>query len=248
MNPAGANCWSTLAVALTLASVHLFAGKLRFLDATPRSIWLSVAGGASVSYVFLHVLPELAEYQRGFNSAEGWFATLERHVWLLSLAGLAAFYGLERAVRESQARRDPDNPRGSEATGVFWLHIASFAIYNALFGYLLAHRDAPARELVPFGLAIGLHFVVNDFGLHADHRESYDRRGRWTLAVGILAGWTAGTFLRISELGVGALFAVVAGGIILNVLKEELPDERRSRFWAFAAGAAAYAVLLTLVA
>jgi hypothetical protein len=30
----------------------------------------------------------------------------------------------------------------------------------------------------------------------------------------------------------------------MNVLKEELPEERESRFWAFALGAAAYALVL----
>ena len=44
-----------------LAVVHLFSSKLRFLDVTPRSIWLSIAGGISVAYVFVHLLPELAE-------------------------------------------------------------------------------------------------------------------------------------------------------------------------------------------
>jgi hypothetical protein len=43
------------------------------------------------------------------------------------------------------------------------------------------------------------------------------------------------------------LFAFVAGGVILNVLKEELPEERQSKFWAFALGAAIYAALLVSV-
>ena len=43
------------------------------------------------------------------------------------------------------------------------------------------------------------------------------------------------------------LFAFQAGGVVMNVLKEELPEERESRFWAFALGAALYsAVLLAL--
>ncbi len=50
--------------------------------------------------------------------------------------------------------------------------------------------------------------------------------------------------MPISRLGVDALFAVLAGAIILNVMKEELPEERESRFGAFAAGAAAYTGLL----
>ena len=34
------------------------------------------------------------------------------------------------------------------------------------------------------------------------------------------------------------------GGVIMNVLKEELPEERESRFWAFALGVALYTVIL----
>jgi hypothetical protein len=41
--------------------------------------------------------------------------------------------------------------------------------------------------------------------------------------------------------------AATKPGVIMNVLKEELPQERKSRFWAFAVGAGAYAaILLTL--
>lgn len=39
------------------------------------------------------------------------------------------------------------------------------------------------------------------------------------------------------------LFAVLAGGLILNVLKEELPDERSSNVPAFVAGAGSYALV-----
>lgn len=53
---------SLLAVAV-LVAVHLFSHRLRFLDGTPRSIWLSLAGGVSVAYVFVHLLPELSEGQ-----------------------------------------------------------------------------------------------------------------------------------------------------------------------------------------
>lgn len=38
--------------------------------------------------------------------------------------------------------------------------------------------------------------------------------------------------------------AFVAGGIVLNMLKEELPEDRHSRFWPFALGALISTVLL----
>ncbi len=53
-----------LLMALFLAAVHLFSGRLYFLDSVPRSRWLSIAGGVSVAYVFVNLLPELAEQGR----------------------------------------------------------------------------------------------------------------------------------------------------------------------------------------
>ena len=229
-------------VALGLAAVHLFGGKLRFLDVTPRSIWLSGAGGASVAYVFLHILPDLALAQEKFteSAVEGWMSSIERHVWLLALAGLSLFYGLERMVRHSQT---------TARKHVFWLHIGSFAAYNLIFGYLLQTRESSGtRELTLFGTAIGLHFLVNDFGLRQDHRAAYDHTARWVLAAALLAGVGAGHFVLVRELTIEALYAVLAGGIILNVLKEELPGNRESRFTAFAAGAALYGALLMTTA
>ncbi len=52
---------AALIAALGLAAVHLFAQRMRFIALVPRSRWLSAAGGVSVAYVFVHVLPELAE-------------------------------------------------------------------------------------------------------------------------------------------------------------------------------------------
>src|SRR6476661_8885811 len=40
--------------AILLAVVHVLTPALRFLEGTPRSVWLSIAGGVSVAYVFVH--------------------------------------------------------------------------------------------------------------------------------------------------------------------------------------------------
>jgi hypothetical protein len=239
---------SLLAV-VVLATVHLLAGKLRFLAVTPRSVWLSIAGGISVSYVFVHLLPDLAEEQQTIREAAGEsFGFLEYHVYLVALIGLATFYGLERSAKISRQRKRSAGKEDSTGSGVFWLHTASFALYNALIGYLLLHREQPGLgSLIFFSFAMGVHFVVNDFGLREDHKVSYDRIGRWILAAAVIAGWLAGLLFEVSEAAIAVLFAFLAGGVIMNVLKEELPEERKSRFWAFALGALAYAaILLTL--
>jgi hypothetical protein len=238
---------AALIAALVLAALHLLAGRLRFLGGTPRSIYLSLAGGVSVAYVFVHLLPELAEGQETVSrAAEGALDFAERHVYLLALAGLASFYGLERAAVVSRRRSRTAGETDATGPGVFWLHVGSFALYNALIGYLLLHRagEESVQSLLVFTAAMGLHFVVNDYGLREHHKQMYDHVGRWILAAAILFGYALGLAVAIRPAALALLFALLAGGVVLNVLKEELPEERESRFWAFALGAGAYAALL----
>ncbi|MDP9354239.1 MAG: hypothetical protein M3R02_02980 [Chloroflexota bacterium] len=237
----------SLAAVAALMLVHLVAAKLRFLEGTPRSVWLSLAGGVSVAYVFVHLLPDLAEGQVAVAEALGEGLTfLEHHIYLLALVGLALFYGLDRAALSSRRQRRAQAREDRTSEGVFWLHIASFGVYNALIGYVLHQRAEEGRSqvLALFAVAMGLHFVVNDFGLREHHKAAYGRIGRWVLVAALLLGWVVGLAGEISEATLAVILAFLAGGIILNVLKEELPEERESRYWAFLLGAGAYAVLL----
>lgn len=233
----------SLLAASLLVGVHLFSGRLRFLHGTPRSRWLSVAGGVSVAYVFIHLLPEIAKGQRLLEDREvAVLSFLEHHAYLLALVGLVMFYGLERMVRRHRERRPHD---AETSPGVFWLHLASFSLYNVLVGYLLTHRETPGvAALLWFAIAMALHFLVNDFGMQQDHKGRFDRVGRWVLAAALLAGWALGFFVEVSELAVSAWIAFLTGSVILNVMKEELPEERESRFSAFVLGAFGYAALL----
>lgn len=230
-------------VVAVLVLVHLFAGRLRFLDITPRSRWLSFAGGISVAYVFVHVFPELQEAQHHFSESLGetWF---DHHVYVVAMLGLIVFYGLELFVqREGPDRDDRESARRDAA--VFRLHLAMFVLYNALIGYLLVHRvEQDVRGLLLFAFAYALHFIVNDHGLSSHHRTRYRRIGRWLLSAAVLAGWLAGLVLEVSEGTVHVLFALLAGATILNVLKEELPEDRQSRFLPFVGGAFGYAALM----
>ncbi|MBD2307776.1 hypothetical protein H6G17_20105 [Chroococcidiopsis sp. FACHB-1243] len=79
--------------------------------------------------------------------------------------------------------------------------------------------------------------------VYANTIKAYHRIGRWILAAAVIVGWAIGSGTQI-ELAIALLFAFLAGGVVLNVLKEELPEERQSRFWAFALGASIYSALL----
>ena len=237
----------TLIASLGIASVHLFAGKMYFLHGVPRSVWLSFAGGISVAYVFLHLLPELAEGHETLRKALGKDMIAPNSLlFLAALVGLAFFYGLERAAKRAAAS-PPDEHRECQSVKVFWIHMASFSFYNVLIGYLLHHRFDSAQSLALFAVAIALHFVVNDFGMRDNFQHIYHVKGRWVLAAAVMIGWAIGSLTEIPEPVVSVLVAFLAGGIILNALKEELPKERESRFSAFLVGAVGYSILLLAV-
>ncbi len=239
---------AALIAALVLAAVHLFAPRLRFIALVPRSRWLSAAGGVSVAYVFVHLLPELAEGQAAIEDGQAagrpMLQFLEHHVYLVSLVGLAVFYGVEQHSLSSRRRGKQQGEDGT-SDDAFWLSIASFAVYNAVIGYLLLRSDLEdLPQLGLYTLALGVHFVINDVALREHHRDAYRRLGRWIIAGAILVGWIAGVVTDISERAIALIIAFIAGGVVLNVLKEELPGERQAQFWPFAAGALAYTVLL----
>jgi hypothetical protein len=238
----------TFVVALAFAGVHLLGRTASHLRAASRSVWLSAAGGISVAYVFIHILPELDRHQDELNVRGGSLRLLDasgRHVYFVALVGLAAFYGLELLGRSAAGRRESRNGGHRSARGAFWLHLGCYAAFNVVIGYLLLHRDDPDLQgLIAYAVAMAMHFLVADQGLRRQLGEAYDGIGRWILAAAPVLGWGLGVAVDVPPLAISASFAFLAGGIVLTVLKEEMPEQRHSNFAAFALGAGWYAALL----
>lgn len=221
----------SLVAVLVLAGVHMFAGRLH--RASPvRPAWLTAASGMSVAYVFMHLLPELGEAQAHWLEARperrlGW---LESQVYVAALLGVILSLALER---RASTRR----------SGHFWLHVGSFAVYNALIGgfALRLHRVVPALLAV---VAFGAHFLVNDHALNVHYGRAYERVGRWVLAASLLFGWLLGTLIAPPVVVVASVLGIVAGGIMINVIKDELPERGDGVFSAWVAGAVSYTALL----
>jgi hypothetical protein len=238
----------TFLAALVFAAIHLLGRALAFLRPAPRSVWLSAAGGISIAYVFVHILPELAHHQDVFATHAGRLSLLdtsERDVYFAALVGLATFYGLELWARSSARRRARRDGVGRPSSRTFWLQLAFYASFNVIIGYLLLDREETGlANLLTYAVAMAMHFVVADQGLREQFYPAYDAIGRWILAAAPILGWAMGVFIDIPPPAISALFAFLAGAIVLNVLKHELPEERRSHFLAFALGTSLYAGIL----
>ena len=240
--------YSFLAV-LILCLTQIFTNKLK-LSNIPRSKWLSVAGGISVAYIFLAAFPELNEIQKEVSESRiiGWERISEMEVFLLSLVGLTFFYGLENRSKKSwQSERAPDEG-GKKNLRVFWIHVSSFAVYNAIIGYLLLDREEESlQSFLLYAVAMAFHFIVTDHALEDHFSKSYQSKGRWVLVAAVFLGWLGSIFISIPEVYIGIIFSFLAGGVIMNVLKEELPKERESNLLAFCIGVVTYGSILILV-
>lgn len=239
----------TFILAIGFVAIHLYSRHLPFLDRTPRSWLLSAAGGISVAYVFIHLLPELNRHNKVLDKSIHSEALVffENHTYIVAMLGLAIFYGLDRMVKASKKKQE-ETQNNRPSIGVFWIHLSVFFLYNSLIGYLLLHGGKKdMTELLFYFFGLAFHFLTSDHSLRNAHKEVYDRLGRWALAAAILIGWGVGMSVDVDERVIAVLFAVLAGGVILNVMKEELPEEKESNFWAFASGMASYTVLLLLL-
>jgi hypothetical protein len=193
---------------------------------------MSLAGGLTVAYVFAHIFPHLAELQTRWLELRPdrpipWF---EHQIYVAALLGLLLAYGTDHLVHETAGPQ-------------YWVRVSSFAIYNVVMGYYVADIHDPVGLALAV-VALGAHFLVTDRGLDREGGERYQRSGRLILAAAVLIGGCLGLTVRLPEPALAAVFALLAGGIILHALNEEIPSERHGRFGYFALGAVSYTVLV----
>jgi hypothetical protein len=232
----------TFAAALLLASVYVFGPRLRVTS--HRRWWISIAGGVSVSTIFIDLLPQISERQARFSAGAGRSGALfpEQAIYLAALLGFVVFYGLEYLLAGSVSAE------GKPGAVFSLFRIAAFAGYSSLIAYLLVHEvwDG-AASLLLYTLAMAFHLLLVDYSLAGEHYGLYETRGRWVLALAVLLGWSAGILTSIPEQWLARITGFVSGGVIMNTLVVELPEGRGGRFWPFVVAAAAYALVLIVV-
>jgi hypothetical protein len=236
--------------ALVLALAHLLADRLLArAEALPGSVrrnLVSAAAGASVAYVFVDVLPELAHHQGTLLAALGEAGArfAEQRIYLLALLAFVVFYGLEHLVLAHGDAHHTEGEEGRDAPHAA-AHLLAFAAYAALIGALLVERAEDGFAAIAiYTTAMALHFLIVAHALRERFPEAHARWGRWLLAASVLAGWAVGMRVGTSGPAAARIFAVVAGGVVITSLQRELPGTGRGRFWPFVLGSVAFALLL----
>ena len=249
----------TFAFALLLAAVHLLAPKIRNLPVVPRHAATSFGGGIATAYVFLYLLPRLAEGNKAvadlFQERLSPTPLGNLLVFFVALVGFFSAYALERLTLGSERREEvPEIGEEGEAYDrteatrpIFTLQLLFFAGYSALITYTLPTKlGAGLIPALLFAIAMAMHLVGTDQVLQERFHTRLTGRSRLVLATGAMVGWLVAVLLGAgSTLLINLLTAFLSGAILFNVVNDELPPSRHSSFAWFSIGLTLYAALLT---
>ncbi len=242
------NLLASFIALIVLMSVYLFAGRFELRHGRHYRNWISFSAGVSIAYVIMHLLPEFALFQAKlpqYDVPAYLDVILDFRVYLMSLFGLLVYAGLERLVHYYYVDRDEDEVHIKLRRRLIRFHVFGYFLYNILIGYMVVYTsESGFLASFLFMVAMGLHFFVITHGLHASYKEHYNRPLQWILVGGILIGWIAGTTMDVPKNIKIILFSFLAGGIIVNTIREEMPSGKENRYWPFFVGAVSYTILL----
>ncbi len=139
-------------------------------------------------------------------------------------------------------------PRGGNRHVAIVIHVVLFAFYNFTVGDLIA--NVPREGYFPYvlvGIVFALHMMGIDHHLRVVYQQRFDIWIRWILAFSVLAGWMAGMWFRMSASTLAVLSAFLAGGIIVNVMAEELPRQGKGNTRFFIVGVVVSVVIVAIV-
>lgn len=204
--------------------------------------FISFAAGTSVSYVFLEMLPNLVEY----NKPIGQFLIESFHlnqltelaIYVCTLLGFSVFYGLDLLAESSKK----DDNR------LYILHLLMFGIYNFLITYTMSLRaEVSLVATTLFTFAMAIHFVLSDQKFCRLYPIRFNKIGRFVLIFALFLGWAFSViFDPVNVLVLALLTSFLAGSVLFNVFREELPGSTLSSYPWFLFGVIIIAISLLL--
>jgi hypothetical protein len=215
------------------ALVHLLSQKLFKLTPKAHASILSLGGGLAISYVFIDLFPKLAI---GDLVVQNTLPYLARHVYVLALIGFLLFYIVDKG--ESILNKKES----------FWLSLSSYALFNFFVGYAVTDKDNPeVRPLILFTIALALHYFAIDYSLCKAHEKVYNAIGKWILIASLYFGWFLGTVVTLPAALVALVSAFIGGGVIMNVIRHELPGNTPHTMRTFIAASVLYTIILLAI-
>ncbi len=219
----------TFILVLILSVSHLMVGKIKIVNRY-QNILISFAGGISISYIFLTILPKLAKSEKLFFSSDdvGFLIFLEHNSYLLALIGLLIFFFSDQLVQYLFALHEGGKHSTTYKAAVYF-HISFLAGYYLLTGFILTElKDVSNCIVIIFAIAMIFHFQSLDLIIYKRFQHKYNRIIKWIFAFSTFIGWLIATILAMDQIILALWTSFFAGILIITTIKEKIPDQKRS--------------------
>lgn len=228
-------------IVVYLALINFFGIYLFPRDRVPSQKWFSFSSGIAITYFFMYLLPSLNKRQDTLRV--DWLdLALPSEIYVISLLGFTVFYGTMRVVRTPYFKDETIDQNVS-----YWLQVTLLTAYMSFSAYVVTATSVTFVARSFYATALGVHFLAVGHDLYRHYGERYIRQGRYLLSGGILIGGFFSRFVELPTHIEAMLFAFVAGAMILNIVKFELPADRNLHFRTFVLAVVCYGGLLLLL-
>lgn len=207
-------------IVVYLGLINLFGIYVFPRDHMPAPKWFSFSSGIAITYFFLYILPSLNKRQDTLR-IEAFDLALPSEIYVVSLIGFTVFYGTMRFVRTPHFQDETIDQNVS-----YWLQVILLTAYMSFSAYVVTASSVTFVARSFYATALGVHFLALGHDLYRHYGTKYLNQGRYLLTAGILGGGFFARFIELAEHVEALVFAFVAGAMILNIVKFELPSDR----------------------
>ncbi|SNQ59774.1 hypothetical protein [Candidatus Methanoperedens nitratireducens] len=246
----------TLIIAIIFSTVHLTAPKLYGFSERYGNGVVSFSGGIAAAYVFFDLLPTIQKAGEHLNlllrNYLGQLFISEVAIFGVAFMGFLVFFISEHAAVHSRRRAAVDTGQHMDSVaapkGVFVIHFSILALVSLLIAYNLRFevRSSLIGALL-FSIALILHFFGTDRTMEIHYHSMFEKYGRYILSIMPITGWALSIRFPERRSEAAVLLAFVAGAVLFNVIKDEVPGTEKGEPKFFVAGALIYAAVLLLL-
>jgi len=246
----------TFIIALIFSAVHLTAPRLYGLSEKYKKAVVSFSGGVAVAYVFFDLLPAIQEaavhLRFLLRGSLDEIPLSEVAIFGVAFTGFLIFFISEHAALHSRRRTATETGQHIDSVaasnGIFVLHFSILSLLSLLIAYNLRFEvQTGLQQAMLFSFALILHFFGADRTMEVHHRYLFNRYGRYFLSIMPLTGWSLSVLFPERQSEAAVLLAFIAGAVLFNVIKDEVPGAESGEPKFFIAGALIYAAVLLLL-
>jgi len=213
-----------------IALVHLIGEDLEGYIKGRRQEIVSFSSGASITYIFLQLIPELHRIASESSST----------IFLFPLLGFSSIHLAEKYV--AKGNLDEKEMKRDYAE----IHSTFLFLYHGAVGYLVASllMESAAQGLL-FFLPIVLHVAVSSLSVTELH-ESFVRKNvvKYAVTAAPLIGVLLHNQRAIAEQYFNSIFGTVIGMFFYVVIRDSIPREDKGRPLEYLLGMIIYILII----